>query len=82
MNTRYTYTPVTEGLEISMTENICRFLLSVIAAENPQMCDFLFQLFVYVIPGVGELGPQGRRRLASQPRAGTAGDGGPCYVFG
>ena len=82
MNNCYPNTRVTEVLEISVTESICGFIFSVIAAENPHMCDFLLQLFVYVIPGVGELGPQGRRRLASQPREGTAGDRGACYVFG
>lgn len=82
MSTCYPNTPVTEGLEISVTDNICRFIFSIIAAEYPQMCDFLLQLFVCVIPGVGELGPQGRRRLASRPQAGTACDGGLCYMFG
>lgn len=68
MTNCYLNTHVTEVLEISVTENICGFIFSVIAAENPHMCDFPLQLFVYVIAGVGELGPQGRRRLASQPQ--------------
>lgn len=64
-------THVTEALGISVTENICGFIFSVIVAENPQICDFLLQLFVYVIPGVGELGAQGWRRLARRPWKGT-----------
>lgn len=53
------------------------FFFSVIAAENPHMCDLLLQLFVCLIPGVGELGPQGRRSLASQPQEGWRRDM-PC----
>lgn len=79
---RYPNAPVTEVLEISVTENICGFILPAIAAENPHACDFLLQLFVYMIPGVAELGARGRRCLASQPGEGTAGDRGTRHVFG
>lgn len=81
MNSCYTSTHMTEVSEISVTENICRFIFSVIAAENPWLCDFLVQLLIYVIPGVGELGPQGARRVGSQPPGGTNGKRGKSWAF-
>lgn len=50
-------TPRDRGFRNISDREYLRINFSVIAAENPRLCDFLPQLFVCGIPGVGELGP-------------------------